>query len=94
MDISAPCVWAWRGNEVVGLCGLHPQSLPLEMAKGGGGLAHGSILAPWVHPLSYGVGQAMVVGCWLSSCWGQVAVRDGPGLVFFFSSTTTITTKT
>lgn len=74
---------------VAGLRGLHPQSLPLEMAKAVGGLAHGSVLAPRVHPLSCEMGQATVVGRWLSSCWGQVAVRDGPGLVFFFISITT-----
>lgn len=68
---------------VVGLHGLHPQALPLEMVMGGGGLARGSILAPRVHPLSYGMGQALV----LSLCWGQVAVCAGPGLVFFFTST-------
>lgn len=68
---------------VVGLHGLHPQALRLEMAMGGGGLARGSILAPRVHPLSYGMGQALV----LSLCWGQVAVCAGPGLVFFFTST-------
>lgn len=68
---------------VVGLHGLHPQALPLEMVMGGGGLARGSILTPQVHPLSYGMGQALV----LSLCWGQVAVCAGPGLVFFFTST-------
>ena len=47
---------------VVGLHGLHPQALRLEMAMGGGGLARGSILTPQVHPLSYGMGQALVVG--------------------------------
>lgn len=72
---------------VVGLHGLHPQALPLEMVMGGGGLARGSILAPRVHPLSYGMGQALVVGWLLSLCWGQVAVCAGPGLVFFFTST-------
>ena len=68
---------------VVGLHGLRPRALRLEMAMGGGGLARGSILAPRVHPLSYGMGQALV----LSLCWGQVAVCAGPGLVFFFTST-------
>lgn len=72
---------------VVGLHGLHPQALPLEMVMGGGGLACGSILTPQVHPLSYGMGQALVFGWLLSLCWSQVAVCAGPGLVFFFTST-------